>query len=46
MTLRPNKIGAANSAPHLQFCGFGFFIVLVAGNAALTGTVADLRRSA
>jgi hypothetical protein len=43
-TRRPNKIGAANSAPRLQFCGFGFFIHFVAGGAALTGAVADLLR--
>lgn len=45
-TTVPNKIGAANSAPRLQFRGFGFFIHLVAGGAALTGAVADLARSA
>ena len=40
----PNKVGAANSAPRLQFRAIGFFIHLVAGGAALTGAVADLRR--
>jgi hypothetical protein len=40
------KIGAANSAPRLQFCGCGFFLHLVAGGAVLTGAVADLARSA
>jgi len=40
----PNKIGAANSAPRLQFQGFGFFIDLIAGGAAFTGAVADLTR--
>jgi hypothetical protein len=44
MMTQANKIGAANSALRLQFCGFGFFIQLVAGGAALTGAVADLRR--
>jgi hypothetical protein len=29
------KIGAANSVPRLQFCGFGFLIRLVTGGAAL-----------
>jgi hypothetical protein len=42
----PNQTGAANSASRLQFRGFGFFIRLVAGGAALTGAVADLARSA
>lgn len=37
-----NKIGAANSAPRLQFCAFGFLMHFVAGSAALTGAVADL----
>jgi hypothetical protein len=40
----PNKIGAANSAPRLQFCAFSVSIDLVAGGAALTGAVADLAR--
>jgi hypothetical protein len=41
-----NKIGADNRAPRLQFQRFRFSIVLVAGDAALTGSVSDLRRSA
>jgi hypothetical protein len=44
-TTWPNQIGAANSAPRLQFHGFGVFIHPVAGGAALTGAVADLARS-
>ena len=40
----PNKIGAANRAPRLQFRGFGFFIRLIADSAALTGSAADLAR--
>jgi hypothetical protein len=41
-----NKIGADNRAPRLQFCAFRFFIHLVAGSVALTGSVSDLQRSA
>ncbi len=41
-----NKIGADNRAPRLQFHDFWFSIVLVAGSAALTGSVSDLQRSA
>ncbi len=39
-----NKIGADNRAPRLKFHGFGFSIDLVAGGAALTGSVSDLAR--
>jgi len=39
-----NKIGADNRAPRLQFHDFGFSIHLVAGSAALTGSVSDLAR--
>jgi hypothetical protein len=44
MNLSPNKIGADNRAPRLQFQRFGFSIDLVAGGAALTGSVSDLLR--
>jgi len=42
--MRPNKIGAANTAPRLQFQRFEFSIHLAAGGAALRGAVADLTR--
>jgi len=40
----PNKIGADNRAPRLQFRDFRFSIDRVAGGAALTGSVSDLKR--
>jgi hypothetical protein len=41
---KPNKIGADNRAPRLQFCAFRFSIDPVAGSAAFTGSVSDLAR--